>query len=84
VVAGEAAAGRAAGRVVVVADRSPVGQQARAREQDILRPVFFVETSSCGSLRIYLAIHAYARMTPKKHETRLPRCYNLGRVEVCH
>ena len=40
VVAGEAAAGRAAGQVIV-ANKSLVGQHARAREQDILRPVFF-------------------------------------------
>ena len=40
VVARAAEAGRAAGQVIV-ANKSLVGQHARAREQDILRPVFF-------------------------------------------
>ena len=40
-VAGEAAAGRAAGMAVAVANRSLVEQPVRARERDLLRPVFF-------------------------------------------
>ena len=55
VVAGEAEAGRAAGQVIV-ANKSLVEQPSRARERDILRPVFFVETFRWN---VSLAVAAY-------------------------